>query len=108
MKYVYQRTGAPLLSWKNAPPQQTRAADTKALGCGCGAGLGSLEGSTLSGPTVSMPLPRAGAPEPIPDVMTGRAAGTALSDFPGGTVGKAVALAAAGFLALKLLKKKPR
>ncbi len=93
-RYLYQRTGGPLLSWKHAAPQQTRASDTKALGgyesypggqlvrvagakvgqaagLGCSGctglqGFGSLSGSSLDGPTVSMPLPRAGAPEPLP------------------------------------------
>ena len=99
-RYFYQRTGGPLLSWKNAPPQQTRSASTKALGgyedfpggqllqiagakvgqasglgCnGCGSsskamqGFGSLAGTSLDGPTISMPLPRAGAPEPLPSL----------------------------------------
>ncbi len=53
MKYAYQRGGAPLLQWKDGPPRQTRAADSVALG------------STLSEPTLSMPLPRPGAPEPL-------------------------------------------
>lgn len=43
--YVYQRSGGPLLSWKNGPPRQTRAADAVSLG--------------------DLVLPRAGAPEPI-------------------------------------------
>ncbi len=91
MRYVYQRNGAPLLSWRRAPPQETRGADAKALGgyedypggqllnvdgvkaaqamgCGCSPGLGSLAGSSLDGPTVEMPLPRAGAPEPLPSI----------------------------------------
>lgn len=94
MKYIYQRGGAPLLKWRNSAPQQSRASDAKSLGgyesfpggqlvrvagarvgqasglgCGgCGKGLGSLEGSSLDGPTVSMPLPRPGAPEPLPSM----------------------------------------
>lgn len=54
-KYVYQRGGGPLLSWNNAAPQQTRAADAKSLG--------SLGGTVFSAPTLE--LPRAGAPEPL-------------------------------------------
>lgn len=53
MKFAYQRGGAPLLSWKDGPPRQTRAADSVALG------------STLSEPTLMMPLPKPGAPEPL-------------------------------------------
>lgn len=53
MKYAYQRQGGPILSWNRAAPQQTRAADAKALG--------SLGGDTLG----AMLLPMPGAPEPI-------------------------------------------
>lgn len=53
MKFAYQRGGAPLLSWRNGPPRQSRAADAVALG------------STLDGPSLDMPLPRPGAPEPL-------------------------------------------
>lgn len=52
-RYIYQRSGGPLLTWRNGPPRQTRAADTVALG--------SLGGDT----TLGMPLPRPGAPEPL-------------------------------------------
>lgn len=52
--YAFQRTGTRLVSWKNGPPNQTRAADAKSLG--------SLGGDTLD----AMPLPRPGAPEPLP------------------------------------------
>lgn len=52
-RYIYQRSGGPLLTWRNGPPRQTRAADTVALG--------SLGGDTSLG----MPLPRPGAPEPL-------------------------------------------
>lgn len=55
MRYAYQRGGAPLLDWTRGPPRQSRAADSVALG--------SLGGSTLSGPTIV--LPRPGAPEVI-------------------------------------------
>jgi len=48
--YAYQRSGHPLLSWKNGPPNQSRSGDT--------VGLGSLAEPTLV-------LPRPGAPEPI-------------------------------------------
>ena len=50
--YAYQRTGAPLLTWKHGPPYQTRAADAKSLG-------------SLGDPTVTLPLPRPGSPEPV-------------------------------------------
>jgi len=53
MKFAYQRGGAPLLSWRDGPPHQSRAADSVALG------------STLSEPTLTMPLPKPGAPEPL-------------------------------------------
>ena len=53
-KYAYQNSGQPILSWKNGPPRQTRAADA--------ASLGSLGGTTLG-----MPLPAPGAPEPLGD-----------------------------------------
>ena len=59
MKYAYQNGGSPLLSWRRAAPQETRAADAKALG--------SLGGSSLDGPTLE--LPRAGAPEPVGGVV---------------------------------------
>jgi hypothetical protein len=52
-RYIYQRSGGPLLTWRNGPPRQTRAADCVALG--------SLGGDTSLG----MPLPRPGAPEPL-------------------------------------------
>lgn len=53
--YVYQRSGAPLLSWKHGPPNQSRGADARSLGA-----LGSL-----SDPTIALPLPRPGSPEPV-------------------------------------------
>lgn len=65
MKYAYQRQGGPLLNWTRAAPQQTRAADAKALGCGCGPSLGSLGDDSLG----AMELPRPGAPEPIAGVV---------------------------------------
>ena len=54
MKYAYQRQGGPILSWNRAAPQQSRAADSKALG--------SLGGDSL-GAMMLLPLP--GSPEPI-------------------------------------------
>jgi hypothetical protein len=51
-RYAYQRGSAPLLSWKGGPPRQTRAADTVGLG-------------SLGDPTIALPLPRPGAPEPV-------------------------------------------
>jgi hypothetical protein len=56
MKYAYQRTGAPILNWTSGPPQQSRAADSVALGS-----LGG--GTTLDYPTLVLPAP--GAPEPV-------------------------------------------
>lgn len=47
MRYAYQNSGHPALSWKNGPPRQTRGADAAALG------------------GINLVLPRAGAPEPI-------------------------------------------
>jgi hypothetical protein len=51
-RYPYQRGSAPLLSWRNGPPRQSRAADATSLG-------------SLEGPTITMPLPRPGSPEPV-------------------------------------------
>lgn len=51
-RYAYQRTGAPLLTWKGGPPRQTRAADATSLG-------------SLGDPTLALPLPRPGSPEPV-------------------------------------------
>jgi hypothetical protein len=51
-RWAYQNSGGPPLSWKHGPPRQTRAADTVALG-------------SLGDPTIELPLPRPGAPEPI-------------------------------------------
>lgn len=63
--YVYQRSGGPLLSWRSGPPNQARGADARSLG-GYGDG-GPIKGGlgSLSGPTVALPLPRPGAPEPV-------------------------------------------
>jgi hypothetical protein len=55
-RYAYQRGSAPLLSWKGGPPRQTRAADATALGLG-----------SLAEPTIALPLPRPGSPEPVGD-----------------------------------------
>jgi len=57
-RYVYQRSGGPLLSWRYAPPYQSRAGETR--------GLGSLDE-----PTIALPLPRGGAPEPVGDCGCG-------------------------------------
>ena len=51
-RYIYQRGSAPLLSWKGGPPRQSRAADTVSLG-------------SLETPTIGLPLPRPGSPEPV-------------------------------------------
>jgi hypothetical protein len=50
-RYIYQRHGAPLLSWAGGPPSQTRAADAKSLG------------DFSSPPGNRMGLPRPGSPE---------------------------------------------
>jgi|SRR5215470_4767702 len=51
-KYIYQRSGGPLITWtgRNSAPMQSRAADTVALG-------------SLGDPTLVLPAP--GAPEPL-------------------------------------------
>jgi len=54
-KYIYQRTGGPLVVWGTHAPYQSRAADTSSLG--------SLGGDSLDAPR----LPRPGAPEYIAD-----------------------------------------
>jgi len=48
-KYIYERVGGPLLSWKHGPPRSSYQAST---------GLGSLGDASLV-------LPAPGAPEPI-------------------------------------------
>lgn len=60
MRFAYQYNGAPLLQWNRSAPAQSRASDTVSLGS---LGGTSLAGSTLSKPTLVLPLP--GAPEPI-------------------------------------------
>lgn len=50
MKYAYQRGGAPILSWKTTPPQQSRAGSIRSLG-------------SLGNPTLELPVP--GGPEPL-------------------------------------------
>jgi len=121
MRYAYQRGGSPILSWDRAPPQQSRAADAKSLGC---AGMGSLEGSSLSDPTITMPLPRAGAPEPLPTLSglggvtatagrakrskLARAAATRTPTKPLGDIGASsvLPLAAAGIAAYLIFRKR--
>lgn len=122
MRYAYQYNGRPLLSWKRAPPQQTRAADAKslgayedfpggqlinidgqkaaqAMGCACSTvGMGSLAGSSLDGPTLEMPLPRPGAPEPLPTLGA-----IDLASIP-----TPVKLAAAAGIAYLIFKRKKR
>ncbi len=49
-RFAYQHSGHPLLSWKNGPPHQARAAESVSLG-------------SLDEPTLVLPAP--GAPEPI-------------------------------------------
>lgn len=51
-RYIYERSGGPLLSWNRRIPFQSRAGETR--------GLGSLDE-----PTIALPLPRGGAPEPV-------------------------------------------
>lgn len=106
MKYAYQRTGAPLLSWDRAPPQQSRASDAKALGCGCTASLGSLGDDTL-GASSAMPLPRAGAPEPIGAIPVVDGIANALTPVFGTATTPVVlgGLAIGAYFLLKKLKK---
>lgn len=89
MKFAYMRGGQPILGWKNGPPNQTRAADNVALG------------SVLDEPTLGMPLPAPGAPEPL---GCGCHGGGAVGDI---TIDLAspsfIAGLAAGWLLLKLL-----
>lgn len=57
-RYIYQRTGGPLVQWNSnlgRPPYQTRAADAKSLG--------SLGGAVFDTEFDGRPLPRPGAPE---------------------------------------------
>lgn len=51
-RYIYQRSGGPLLNWNRQIPMQSRAGETR--------GLGSLDE-----PTLVLPLPRPGSPEPV-------------------------------------------
>lgn len=89
-RYIYQRNGRPILSWQRAAPSGTRAAETRSLGgyesfpggqlvqiagakvgqaSGLGCGGCSMQGlGSLGEPTLEMPLPRAGAPEPLPSI----------------------------------------
>lgn len=90
--YVYRRSGAPLLTWKNGPPNQSRAADLMALG-------------SLADPTLEVPLPRAGAPEPLGCCGGGRGG---MDGFAITGVAKAAGLGLAALLAYRLLTKKRR
>lgn len=89
--WVYQRRGGPLLVWKNGPPMPSRAADSVAMGC-------------LAEPTLEMPLPRPGAPEPLGCAdCNGAMGGFAISG-----AAKAVGLGLAALLAYRLFVKKRR
>jgi hypothetical protein len=105
MRYAYQYAGGPLVRWGQSAPLQSRAADTVALG--------SLGGSTLSGPTLVLPAP--GAPEPIGVTRgalngcschgsCGCGMGDVFDAVPGGMVG-AIAIGAGAFLLWKALKR---
>lgn len=92
-RYAYQRSGAPLLTWKGGPPRQSRAADATSLG-------------SLEGPTIALPLPRPGSPEPI-----GGLGGCGCA-APMGSIGSQIesiplwAIAAGGYLLWRHFKKK--
>lgn len=62
-RYIYQRSGGPILSWRYGAIPGYRAAETRELG--------SLGGSSLDDPTITLPLPRPGAPEPVGDCGCG-------------------------------------
>lgn len=89
-RYVYQRSGAPLLTWKGGPPHQTRAADATSLG-------------SLEGPTIALPLPRPGSPEPIGAY---EANPRAMGGFDGTSLVKLAAIGTIGFLAYTFIKKR--
>lgn len=89
MKFAYQRGGQPILNWRHGPPNQTRAADTVALG------------SVLDEPTLGVPLPRPGAPEPLNGCgCHGGGVGDVTIDL---TSTSFIAGLAAGWLLLKIL-----
>ncbi len=96
--YVSQRRGGPLLTWKNGPPNPARGADAVAMGC-------------LSEPTLEMPLPRPGAPEPLGCMQPEGANCPGCRGMGGlaatGTA-KAAAVALAALLAWRILAKKRR
>lgn len=107
MKYLYQRSGGPIISWnRNSAPPQTRAADTVALG--------SLGGTTLDHPTLVLPAP--GAPEPLNgDCGCGcKGAGTcgggssAMSGITDTITQNPILAAVGAFLAYKWWKKRKR
>lgn len=116
MKFAYQRQGGPIITWRRGSiPRQSRAGETKSLGCApCAAmlGMGSLEGTTLDHPT----LPAPGAPEPIGvarrpmsgiDCKCGGTCGCSggvgdiVDSIPGGYITVALGAAAALWLVLK-------
>lgn len=93
--YVYRRRGGPLLVWKNGPPNQSRAADSVAMGC-------------LSEPTLEMPLPRPGAPEPLGCAGNPDCAGSkgAMGGFAVSGAAKVAAVGLAALLAYRLFVHK--
>lgn len=104
MRFAYQRTGAPLLSWRGGTaPQGTRAADAKSLG-------------SLGDPTLE--LPRAGAPEPLPALagtcgchgttsgLIGQPMGGIVDTLSNLSTPAKLGIAAAAFLAYKHFKKR--
>jgi hypothetical protein len=112
MKFAYQRQGGPLVTWGQAAPKQSRAAETS--------GLGSLGGTTLDEPTLVLPAP--GAPEPIgvtpPSSYTrpvgplngcschgSCGCGGSLSGFVDSVPGGYITLGVAAFLAWRMLRK---
>ena len=93
-RYIYQRTGGPLVRWDGSPPLQTRASDARSLGS-----LGSLDE-----PTIALPLPRPGSPEPVGCACGARqGVGEVSAKGIGG-----LALVAIGYFAYQQYKKRRR
>ncbi len=85
MRYAYHNDG--VMSWRGtSSPRQTRAADSVSLG--------SLGGDT----TLGMPLPRAGAPEPMGACCSSCASGVGEFAIPGGTKTMMIGVALATYL----------
>lgn len=96
-KYVYQRRGGPLLSWKSGvAPAQSRAAEATALGCSdCTSGAKAM-GCGCSSKDAAR-VPRQGAPEYLGNyIATGDAPSTIakIDDAVHTGAGRTVAMAA--------------